>query len=673
MLLLSANGVHAQNDAGACGPPRDKKVEKLLADAEKARDPAERHRKLKSTLDIDPDCAECLLRTGVSAYERGRATGAGTKAAEGYLSKLDALCPGYHADVPWFLGHIAYAGGEHGKALDHFEAFRSFPTDDPRRMGRNYDRRYQESEDFLPDLRFAVEFYANQAPFDPQPLEQVNTEADEYLPMLSPDNDLLFYTRLSKHKPKGYVLPVTVEELTHSRRAGAGMVYGAGVPLPEPFNQGDSYGGVTISVNNKEMFVTVCKQVRPDYKNCDIYRSHYDMRIDLDVGGPVYEWTDIVPLGPEVNTPLGWESQPTLSADGRTMYFATNREGSRGMDIYQSTRNDQGEWSEAEPVPGINTDGDEKAPFLHSDSRTLYFAARPRMDHMGRPDPARGHRGAGGYDIFYSRMDDDGNWSTPRNLGHPINTPDDEHGLIVSADGRTAFFASNRFKGPGGLDIFGFSLPKEARPEDILVVSGDLRDEQGRVVTDATVEIKYMDTRRTEVIRVDERDGSYAGVLRLKEGDDVVLTVKKPGHVFDSRVFTAADTARGGSAAVEMTVQPIAVGRSYRVNDIRYATASAEIDRESEHILEELIIFLQENPTVRIRIEGHTDNVGGMEDNMRLSEARAGNVARYLQGRGITKARIGHKGLGPTKPVATNDTSEGRALNRRTEFVIVGR
>src|SRR5690606_36140167 len=155
----------------------------------------------------------------------------------------------------------------------------------------------------------------------------------------------------------------------------------------------------------------------------------------------------------------------TLSADGRTLYFATVRRGSRAIDIYQSTRNDKGEWGPAMPVPGpINTDGDEKAPFLHSDSHTMYFAARAPKDAQGREQPGQGHRGIGGYDVFYSRMDDKGEWSSPRNIGHPINTAQDDHGLIVSADGRTAYFASSRYKGAGGLDIYGFDLPKDARP-----------------------------------------------------------------------------------------------------------------------------------------------------------------------------------------------------------------
>ncbi|MCB0793053.1 MAG: OmpA family protein [Flavobacteriales bacterium] len=660
----------AQDDAapGPCDPPTDKKIVKLLADAEKQKDPAERHRKLKETQEIDPECAECLFRLGRSAYERAKSTGAGSDASIGYFDHLQRICPHYHSDVPYTLGAMYYGEGKYKEAAVAFQEFLHFPTDDPTRMSKDIDKKTADVEEILPELQFYVDFYKRAGPFDPVVLANVSTAADEYLPMLSPDNDLLFFTRKSKYQAKGDIVAKDVEELTESRREKAGDGYDGGTALPDPFNLGDNYGGVTISLNNKEMFVTVCKPVGGGYNNCDIYRSHFDNHMDFATGRQVWEWTGLEDLGPNINTPDGWESQPTLSADGRTLYFATVRRDSRGTDIYSSTRDDKGEWSPARPVPGpIDTDGDEKAPFLHSDSHTLYFAARPTQG----ADP-KGHRSIGGYDIFYSRLQDDGTWGKPVNIGHPINTEQDDHGLIVSADGHTAMFASSRFRGKGGLDIYTFPLPKDARPEDILVVKGDVRDEKGDVVKDAQVEITYMDTRKTEVINVGA-DGRYATVVNLKPGNDVVMTVKAKDHVFDTKAFSVEDTARGGSVEADMLVQKIEVGRSYKVNDIKYATNSAEITEASELILDQLIGFLKENPTVRIRIEGHTDSVGKPEDNMALSNDRAFTVMQYLQEHGIAGGRLAFKGYGPTKPIASNDDEAGRAENRRTEFVITGR
>lgn len=675
VVAVLASPMQAQDEEpGPCDKPTDKKIVKLLADAAKEKDPRERHALLKATQDIDPECAECLFQLGVSAYGRASAGAGSFEAGIRYLEQLRAKCPEYHSDLYYYLGRMYYADERFAESTQAFQRFLKFPTDDQGKFSKDVDAKTADVEKLMPELQFYADFYKDTRPFTPTVLRGVSTPADEYLPMFSPDNELLFFTRMSKYQAKGDPFPRDVEELSEARRTSVTAEFDAGNALPEPFNTGDSYGGVTVSVNNKELFVTVCRPVSEGYKNCDIYRTHYETHMDFASNTQVFEWSELKDLGPNVNTPDGWESQPTLSADGRTLYFATVRKGSRGTDIYQSTRDDKGEWGPAKPVPGpINTDGDEKAPFLHSDSHTLYFAARPPKDDRGHEDVSAGHRGIGGYDIFYSRMAADGTWSTPKNIGGPINTPQDEHGLIVSADGRTAYFASSRFRGVGGLDIYGFDLPQDARPEDIIVVKGQVKDENGNAVHDAEVSITYMDTRRTEVLQVDEADGRYATVLKLKPGADVVMTVKKADHVFDSRAFTVEDTARHGVADVEMRLEKIEVGRSYRVNDIKYATNSAAITRSSEYILDELIGFLKDNPSVRIEVQGHTDNVGGMDQNMALSNDRAFTVKEYLQAHGIAGARLTSKGFGPTKPVASNDTEAGRAENRRTEFVIVSR
>lgn len=673
-VLLAFGTVMAQEDAGPCDKPTDKKLVKRLDDASNTRNPTERHQKLKTLMEENPECAECLYRTGESAYQRAKAGAGSFSTSITYLENLKDRCPDYHSDLYFYLGNMYYAQDRYAEATAAFRKFLDFPSDDPSKIGPDLDQRTAEVERIMPELAFYNDFYKDQRPLEPHVLAGVSTPADEYLPMFSPDNERLFFTRLSKYQAKGDRFPRDVEELTEASRETVKEDFDKGKPLPPPFNMGDSYGGVTVSLNNKELFVTVCKPVTAEYKNCDIYSTHYTTKMDFRTGKQVFAWSELVNLGPNINTDDGWESQPSLSSDGRTLYFATVRHGSKGTDIYTSHRDDHGEWSQAEPLPApINTDGDEKAPFMHSDSRTLYFAARPPRDAQGKEDFSAGHRGIGGYDIFYSRMHDDGSWSMPKNLGNPFNTPQDEHGLIVSADGRTAYFASSRFKGVGGLDIYGFALPAEARPQDILIVKGDVTDGAGKVVSDATVSITYMDTRKTEVLRVDSIDGKYATVVRLKAGSDVIVTVKKEDHVFDSRSFSLEDTVRGGVADVDMKLEKIEVGKSYRVNDIKYATNSAEITGASRYILDELIGFLKENPTVRIEVQGHTDNVGDLESNMTLSRDRAHTVLEYLISHGVASSRLTSEGFGPSRPIASNATEAGRAENRRTAFVIMSR
>ncbi|MFZ1687053.1 MAG: OmpA family protein [Flavobacteriales bacterium] len=669
LFALPALGQDEEAANDPCGKPTDKRIVKLLEEAAKAKDGGERHGKLKATQEIDASCSECLFQLGVSAYKRAKEGGLSLDASMRYFEQLKAKCPEYHADVDYYMGSIHYANSEWAKAKKSFEAFLRFPSEDQSKFSKDQDKKYKDVEEVMPELEFAADFYRNVVTGPAKPVMGVSTANDEYLPNLSPDNELIFFTRVRGVQAKGDMVTRKVEELTWSKRSstGLGMTgssgFDGGVALPEPFNTGDGYGGVTISVNNKEMFVTVCGP--PDeknYRNCDILRSHYETKFNLDAGGQQWEWSELEDPGPSINTD-GWDSQPSLSADGNTLYFArlAKDDSTGNTDIYTSKRNEKGEWSVAVPIGApINTPAADKAPFMHSDSRTLYFASK-------------GHRGMGGYDIFFSKLGDDGSWSKPKNLGHPINTKEDEHGLIVSTDGKLAYFASNRLKGAGGLDVFTFDMPQDARPDDVLVVKGEVKDEGGKVVKDATVEIKYMDTRMTEVMHVDQADGRYAAVVKLKPGADVVVTVKKPDHVFDSRAFAAADTVRGGIAEVDMTVRKIEVGKSYRVNDINYATNSAVIEPASEFVLDELITFLKENPGVRIEIQGHTDNVGNMSDNMALSQDRAFTVKGYLEGKGISGTRLTAKGYGPTEPVAENSTLEGRAQNRRTAFVIMGR
>ncbi|MBL7964366.1 MAG: OmpA family protein [Flavobacteriales bacterium] len=667
MVVLSMGVVNAQDESepGPCDPPTDKKVLKLLDEAAKAKDPVERHQKLKATLEVQPECGECLFRTGVSAFRRVSSGSGNYAPAIAYLEKLKGLCPDHHADQYYYLGVMYEADARYAEAMAAYDSFLKFSGP----QAKDHAKKVAEVEARLPGLAFYRDFYKPDRAFNPVPLRNVSTSDGEYLPMLSPDNEILFFTRQSRYQARGDLVARDIEQLCEARRPDTKSDFNKGAPLPEPFNSGDNYGGVTISVNNKELFVTVGGP--PDaqgYRNFDLFRCHYETRVDLSTGSQVWEWGPLENLGPAINTPDGWESQPSLSADGRTLFFSTLRRDSRGMDIYHSTRDPKGVWTQAQPLAGINTDGNEKAPFLHSDSHTLYFAAGPSKD-----DPNTGHQGGGGYDIFYSRMQEDGSWGRPVNMGHPINSEQDEHGLIVSADGRLGYFASNRLKGVGGLDIFSFELPKEARPDDVLIVKGEVKDERGQLVRDARVEITYMDSRKTETLKVDSADGRYAAVLRLKPGADVRVTILKKDHVFDARVFTAEDTARGGVADVDMQVQRIAVGKAYRVSDIHYATGSADITPSTIPILEQLATFLKENPSIKIAIHGHTDDVGRLDENMALSNDRAFTVMSWLQDHGIAGPRLSFKGFGPTKPVAQNTTPEGRAQNRRTEFVIISR
>ncbi len=188
----------------------------------------------------------------------------------------------------------------------------------------------------------------------------------------------------------------------------------------------------------------------------------------------------------------------------------------------------------------------------------------------------------------------------------------------------------------------------------------------------ATVELKNAQTQETQEVEVDPGDGKFAAVVKVEEDEDVVMTMKKKGFAFNSRTYSGSDTATMVNEG-QVKMQEARVGEAYRINDIHYATNSARLTERSKFVLDEFLEYLKDNPGIRTAIHGHTDNVGTDEDNLALSQDRAFTVMSYLQDHGIDAGRLAFKGFGESKPVASNDTPEGRAENRRTEFVILSK
>jgi outer membrane protein OmpA-like peptidoglycan-associated protein len=649
----------AQEDE--CPETYDRKTLKLLDKAReiKKHDYGERKKFLLEALDISYDCVECAYELAFQSYRHAKQNHTGYKTAKEYYHTTIELCPSYHADMYYILGVIYTLEEDYPNALKYFEFYLNFPYEGDGKFSKKHDKQIKDTEDALPRVRFFAEFYGNPVDFNPQRLKNVSSDADEYLPALSPDNEIIFYTRQFERKNIGDMFPVTVEELTFSKRLDIYSDFDAGTPMPGPFNMGnDNYGGATMSVNNKEMYITICRPIG-GYNNCDIYVSRYTTRYDDILEETIYRWTEPENLGENVNTPDGWESQPTLSADGKTLYFATIRHDTDGMDIYYSNRDKDGSWTKAQGIgPPINTKGNEKAPFMHADSKTMYFAS------SGRP-------GAGGYDIFYSRMSEDGTWSEPKNIGYPINTSGDEHGLIVSTDGKYAYFASNKIKGAKGLDIFYFEMPEAAKPEKVVLVKGELKEENGNPLTDAKLKFSYSNSEESIEIDIDNTDGSYAAVVNVIEDEDIVMTVKKEGMAFDATVFKTSEEDFEPIAKTDKTIARVEKGRSYTIENINFNTNSAEIKQESKIVLNAFIEYLKDNESLKIAIHGHTDNVGNAEENRVLSFERAFAVRQYLEEKGVSAKRLQHDGFGSSKPIASNDTPLGRSQNRRTEFKVM--
>ncbi|HQM77941.1 MAG TPA: OmpA family protein [Bacteroidales bacterium] len=563
--------------------------------------------------------------------------------AEQYLKKVIDACPDDIPEAYFHLGKLAYTTNQKCDAINYFKKFLTYQGD--------FDTLFAEAKMLMKWSEEICKLINNPVPFNPKLVKGISSQLDDYLVSLSPDNEIAYYTRKTKdYQISGYKSEPAFQEKFYFSYRISDNVFDNGKEMPYPFNRNENEGGATITGNNKELIYTVCKMVTSprQYYNCDLYSSK-------NIKG---YWTDIVPLE-RVNRPDTWESMPSVTADGKELYFVSNRSGGvGGYDIYKSIKDENGEWSEPINIgKPINTSGDEKSPFIHTDTRTLYFSSN------GRP-------GIGGYDIYYVKLNDNNEKTEVKNIGYPINTENDEVGFIVSIDGKYGYFSSNNIKNEslGGMDFYYFSLYNEAKPEEVILVKGNLKSEDTTKPIKATVQIKSLESKRVTFIPVDE-DGDY--VASLLKNEDYLLTIKGEDIVYQSTYVAAKDSITAPVIKLEMEVQPIEVGMHYRLHNIYFAFNSADILSSSQKVLDEFIVFLNDHPTMTISIEGHTDNVGSDEFNLILSENRAKAVYNYLVNNGIDADRLQYKGFGETAPIATNETEEGRAMNRRTEFVIL--
>lgn len=659
--------IFSQVEDKDCKPPK-KKVQKLIDKAKKA-DVREASLLFKEAMDLDDENATVYYEFGLYAYEQAliqyernpnpRIGDKSFERAAQLFEKCLERCDYFHSDCSYYLGIINYSFGNQDAAMSWFKKFKAFEHKDTHRYSDDHQKRLGDVNEVLSKYEQDQKFLNNPVPFDPKIVQNVSTERNEYFPMISPDNELIFYTRKRDRRAKGDIMSKIREEFTWSKRPDMFSSFDGGKPVNEPFNDGtfDSYGSATLSVDNKEMIICACKDemVRGEpNRNCDLYVTYYER---TGKGGNDYKWTELKNLGDGVNTKDGWEAQPTLSADGNTLYYTALRPDTRDNDIYISDRLPDGTWGPSRPFDEINTAGKDKSPFFHQDSETFYFVSSVSSE---RP-------GVGGTDIYYIRKQSDGSWSKPKNIGYPINTAEDEIGLFVSTNGKEAFFSSRQ---RGVWNIYSFELYEEARPKEVVIVKGDLKDDEGAPIIDAEIEIAYDGEEEVEKVRVNGNDGKYAAVIKSNKQKDVMVSVKKEGHAFDSQLIEKEDLAKGETIeAKDMDVRKIEVGKPYTINDILYATASAELTDRSKFILQQFARFLKENE-ISVLIQGHTDNEGNPESNLDLSDRRANGVKDYLVELGIDKKRLKAKGYGQTEPKVPNNSAANKAKNRRTDFVI---
>lgn len=559
------------------------------------------------------------------------------------LERAVAIDDQFFPNALCFLGDLLVGQGRYQEAEGHLRRFIAL---DPLS-----EELTKQARRLLNNSVFAQQAMANPVPFEPVNMgKAINSPQPEYYPCITTDDATFLFTRLIED-PNAY--EGVQEDLLLSSIKEGEWSDAAGV---FPINTVKNEGAATLSPDGQILIFTACElhgdwgPNRSGVGSCDLF---YSMR----KGG---RWSPPRNMGQPINT-VHWESQPSMAADGKTLYFIRGRRGQggiTGMDIYVSELQANGEWGRPRRLPRvINTEYDEESVMIHPDGRTLYFSSR-------------GHTGMGGLDIFMTQKDDDGLWSTPKNLGYPINTHNDENSLLVSSAGDVAFFASDRDGGFGDLDLYSFALPEALRPDRVNFMTGVVVDAETGEPVEA--ELNFLKLSNGDAIAgtySDASDGSF--LLSLPTGRELAMNAAAQGYLFYSENFSLDKSSGNTPHHLRVELQPIKSGTKVVLDNVFFDTDKFDLRPESKVELDILVQMMQDQPELRVEVGGHTDNVGSAADNKTLSSNRANSVKGYLASKGILATRIETKGYGAEQPIATNETPEGRAQNRRVELKVL--
>jgi len=464
--------------------------------------------------------------------------------------------------------------------------------------------------------------------------DSINSADAEYFPSITvQDSIFLFMRRTSFKREDFFTSTITKNKFSKAH------------PLSDDLNIEEKKGSMSLTQDLNTLYYAADYNQK-GYGRYDIYK------VTKTKNG----WSEPKNVGKNINSDY-WDSAPSIAPDNQALYFCSNRPGGYGgIDIYVAYKNEKGYWEEAVNMgPTINTAGDEQAPFIHADNKTLYFSSN-------------GWPGFGGADLFLSRKKIDGTWSSPINLGYPINSFDNEGSIAVSGGGIEAYIASDRADSRGSLDIYKVILASNTRPNKTYYINGLITD----AVTKKPIagEVVLMNTNEetsTMQIKVDS-NGNF--ILGLPYLDSIGIRVNSQGHEYASTILSLENINNLSSSTIQFNLAPIIKTFSKNFNNIFFEINKAKLNKKSYVELDALTAYLKSAPTALILIEGHTDNRGDSEQNKILSSKRANTIASYLITKGIDSSRIKTAGLGGTQPISDNATEEGRIKNRRTSFTI---
>lgn len=589
-----------------------------------------------------------------------------------YVQKALDLDPNVHPRVHYLLGMALHLNAEWDNAIKQY------------RLHEKSAQGGFDAADLFTDIPKLIAECQNGKRLMADPVDVVisnlgkglNSEYSEQGPVINADGSRLMYTSKrpgttggSREKSTGAYF----EDIYLSKRSN--RAWSDAVNVGEPINSNINDAAVGLSNDGSRLII-----YRGDKKSGDLYEARR-------VGE---KWSEPERLNKHINSAFH-EPSASYSFDNKWLYFVSDRtEGAYGgMDIFRSQWDeDKRDWGSAENLgPEINSPYDEEGIFVHPDGKTIYFSSK-------------GHESMGGYDVFSSQWNGIA-WSKPKNLGYPLNTPDDDLYYVCSASGRTGYFSSVRPGGFGQDDIYHVHFRTERKPmlnahfdllaglstsasdpmiepriemddSDLALLHGWIKNLKELAGMEAYIEV--MDLEDGSLVArflSDPETGEY--LVSLPAGKDYGINIRADGFLFHSENVNIPTGSGYMEFEKDIALKEIEVGNNVVLRNIFFDMDQYRVKRRSQSELDNLATLLKENPTIVLEISGHTDNTGGEAHNQQLSEERANAVVLYLTQLGVAAERLVAKGYGPSTPIASNDTEEGRALNRRTEFKVIAK
>ena len=578
-----------------------------------------------------PNNAELNLKLGICYLHSNKKLN-----AFDHINKSFELDPGFSDKIDYYFARSHHYLMEFEEAIKYYNKYLNQISDS--KIEKDVKKKIEECNNGI-ELRNhrSVGLIVN--------IKEVNSEYADYSPMLSADAKTMVFT--SRRDNGGELDPFDMqyyEDIYISYFSD--NKWSTPTPISSALNSKDHDANVGMSNDGQSIFV---------YNSTNGHGEIYKTELEGSI------WSEPIKLPEPINSAAN-EKCISISPDKKIVYFVSDRPGGKGnLDIYYVEKDIEGNLGEVTNIGDIiNTPYDEDGIFIHPDGRAIYFSSK-------------GHNSMGGYDIFKSIKDSNGVWSTPINLGQPINSADDDIFLFVSADGKTGYFSSLKQGGVGEKDIYKINFSEEdagANKSKLLLVKGKVIDSATKTPLEA--EIVIIDNENQEEItkyKSNKETGEF--LLSLPSGKDYALTALNSDYLFYSENFNLKDSTTFLEIELKMEMQKLAANSNAILRNIFFDYGKSILKPQSKIEIDRLYTLLKGHPQITIEISGHTDNVSSKKFNILLSQKRANAVANYLILKGLNRSRFKTKGYGFSKPIAENTTKEGREKNRRVEFKIL--